>query len=58
MAVVLTIYNLFHLHRYVGRLFVKGISKLTEILSKLNEMAGYAPDQEIELYEVGSLEHL
>lgn len=37
--------------RYVGRLFVKGISKLTEILSKLNEMAGYAPDQEIELYE-------
>ncbi|KAJ8563428.1 hypothetical protein K7X08_031880 [Anisodus acutangulus] len=37
--------------RYVGRLFVKGTSKPTEILSKLNEMAGYAPDQEIELYE-------
>ncbi|XP_055829914.1 ubiquitin C-terminal hydrolase 13-like isoform X2 [Solanum dulcamara] len=37
--------------RYVGRLFAKGISKPTEILSKLNEMAGYAPDQEIELYE-------
>ncbi|XP_060172932.1 ubiquitin C-terminal hydrolase 13-like isoform X1 [Lycium barbarum] len=37
--------------RYVGRLLVKGTSKPTEILSKLNEMAGYAPDQEIELYE-------
>ncbi|KAJ8559692.1 hypothetical protein K7X08_003750 [Anisodus acutangulus] len=37
--------------RYVGRLFVKGTSKPTEILSKLNEMVGYAPDQEIELYE-------
>ncbi|MCD9646610.1 ubiquitin carboxyl-terminal hydrolase 13, partial [Datura stramonium] len=37
--------------RYVGRLFVKGTSKPTEILSKLNEMAGYTPDQEVELYE-------
>ncbi|XP_055829915.1 ubiquitin C-terminal hydrolase 13-like [Solanum dulcamara] len=37
--------------RYVGRLFAKGVSNPTEILSKLNEMAGYAPDQEIELYE-------
>ncbi|KAL3335872.1 hypothetical protein AABB24_031873 [Solanum stoloniferum] len=37
--------------RYVGRLFAKGISNAMEILSKLNAMAGYAPDQEIELYE-------
>nr|XP_025887466.1 ubiquitin carboxyl-terminal hydrolase 13-like isoform X1 [Solanum lycopersicum] len=37
--------------RYVGRLFVKGISNPMQILSKLNAMAGYAPDQEIELYE-------
>ncbi|KAH0664377.1 hypothetical protein KY284_029308 [Solanum tuberosum] len=37
--------------RYVGRLFAKGISNPMEILSKLNAMAGYAPDQEIELYE-------
>ncbi|KAH0777991.1 hypothetical protein KY290_009402 [Solanum tuberosum] len=37
--------------RYAGRLFVKGTSNPTEILNKLNEMAGYAPDQEIELYE-------
>ncbi|PHU16077.1 Ubiquitin carboxyl-terminal hydrolase 13 [Capsicum chinense] len=37
--------------RYVGRLFVKGIGKPIEILGKLNEMAGYDPDQEIELYE-------
>ncbi|KAL6997869.1 CSN-associated deubiquitinating enzyme Ubp12 [Sarracenia purpurea var. burkii] len=37
--------------RYVGRLFVKGSSKPIEILTKLNEMAGFAPDEEIELYE-------
>ncbi|XP_011032955.1 PREDICTED: ubiquitin carboxyl-terminal hydrolase 12-like isoform X1 [Populus euphratica] len=37
--------------RYVGRLFVKGSGKPLEILTKLNEMAGFAPDQEIELYE-------
>ncbi|OAY52179.1 ubiquitin C-terminal hydrolase 13 isoform X3 [Manihot esculenta] len=37
--------------RYVGRLFVKTNGKPTEILTKLNEMAGYAPDEEIELYE-------
>ena len=38
--------------RYVGRLFVKGTGKPLEILTKLNEMAGFSPDQEIELYEV------
>lgn len=38
---------------YVGKLFVKTNGKPTEILTKLNEMAGYAPDEEIELYEVG-----
>ncbi|XP_060169981.1 ubiquitin C-terminal hydrolase 13-like isoform X3 [Lycium barbarum] len=37
--------------RYAGRIFVKGTSNPTEILNKLNEMVGYAPDQEIELYE-------
>ncbi|CAK7325156.1 unnamed protein product [Dovyalis caffra] len=37
--------------RYVGRLFVKGSGKPLEIVTKLNEMAGFAPDQEIELYE-------
>lgn len=37
---------------YVGRLFVKSTSKPVEILTKLNEMAGYAPDEEIDLYEV------
>ncbi|XP_059429069.1 ubiquitin C-terminal hydrolase 12-like [Corylus avellana] len=37
--------------RYVGRLFVKGAGKAVEILTKLNEMAGYAPDEDIELYE-------
>ncbi|KAK9939265.1 hypothetical protein M0R45_015967 [Rubus argutus] len=37
--------------RYVGRLFVKSTGKPAEILSKLNELAGYAPDVEIDLYE-------
>ncbi|KAL0322105.1 UNVERIFIED_CONTAM: Ubiquitin carboxyl-terminal hydrolase 12 [Sesamum calycinum] len=37
--------------RYVGRLFVKGNGKPMEILKKLNEMAGFAPDEEIELFE-------
>ncbi|XP_021892594.1 ubiquitin carboxyl-terminal hydrolase 13-like [Carica papaya] len=37
--------------RYAGRLFVKSMGKPIEYLSKLNEMAGYAPDEEIELYE-------
>ncbi|KAI3520319.1 hypothetical protein L1887_09662 [Cichorium endivia] len=37
--------------RYVGRLFVKGTGKPIEILAKLNELAGFAPDEEIELFE-------
>lgn len=37
--------------RYVGRLFVKSSGKPLEILSKLNEMAGFAPDEEVELFE-------
>ncbi|XP_044503709.1 ubiquitin C-terminal hydrolase 12 isoform X2 [Mangifera indica] len=37
--------------RYVGRLYVKSSSKLMEILGKLNKMAGFNPDEEIELYE-------
>ncbi|XP_044505519.1 ubiquitin C-terminal hydrolase 12-like isoform X2 [Mangifera indica] len=36
---------------YVGRLFVKSTGKPIEYLAKLNEMAGYAPNEEIELYE-------
>ncbi|CAK9869375.1 unnamed protein product [Sphagnum jensenii] len=37
--------------RYVGRLFVKGGGKPTDILEKLNEMAGFAPNEEIQLFE-------
>ncbi|KAG1358578.1 putative Ubiquitin carboxyl-terminal hydrolase 13 [Cocos nucifera] len=37
--------------RYVGRLFVKALGKPSEILTKLNELAGYSPNEEIELYE-------
>ncbi|MBA0836046.1 hypothetical protein Goarm_008290, partial [Gossypium armourianum] len=37
--------------RYVGRLFVKSAGKPIEILSRLNKMAGYAPDEDINLYE-------
>ena len=31
---------------------MKSSGKPIEILTKLNEMAGFAPDEEIELYEV------
>jgi ubiquitin carboxyl-terminal hydrolase 7 len=37
--------------RFVGRLFVKALGKPSEILTKLNEMAGFSPSEEIELYE-------
>ncbi|CAN6342895.1 unnamed protein product [Urochloa humidicola] len=37
--------------RYVGRLFVKALGKPSEILTKLNEMAGFSANEEIELYE-------
>ncbi|KAF5744940.1 hypothetical protein HS088_TW07G00521 [Tripterygium wilfordii] len=37
--------------RYVGRLYVKNTSKPLEILTKLNEMACYGPNEEIDLYE-------
>ncbi|KAL0459972.1 UNVERIFIED_CONTAM: Ubiquitin carboxyl-terminal hydrolase 13, partial [Sesamum latifolium] len=37
--------------RYAGRLFVKSNCKPADILEKLNELAGYAPDEEIELFE-------
>ncbi|KVI06231.1 hypothetical protein Ccrd_015416, partial [Cynara cardunculus var. scolymus] len=37
--------------KYVGRLFVKGTGKPIEILARLNELAGFAPDEEIELFE-------
>ncbi|KAJ1389085.1 Ubiquitin specific protease, conserved site, partial [Sesbania bispinosa] len=37
--------------RYVGRLFVKGNGKPVDILMQLNKMAGFAPDEEIELFE-------
>ncbi|CAJ1967995.1 unnamed protein product [Sphenostylis stenocarpa] len=36
---------------YVGRLFVMCSGKPADILVKLNEMAGYAPDEEIDLFE-------
>ncbi|KAI5427760.1 hypothetical protein KIW84_032970 [Lathyrus oleraceus] len=37
--------------RYVGRLFVKSRGKPSDILARLNEMAGFDSEQEIELYE-------
>ncbi|GAB4824573.1 CSN-associated deubiquitinating enzyme Ubp12 [Ancistrocladus abbreviatus] len=37
--------------RYVGRRFVKSNGKPVDILTKLNEMAGYAPDEEIVIFE-------
>ncbi|CAN6439960.1 unnamed protein product [Victoria cruziana] len=38
--------------RYVGRLFVKAGGKPLEILTRLNEMAGFPLNEEIELYEL------
>jgi hypothetical protein len=43
--------ELFHACSFMGRLFVKALGKPSEILAKLNEMAGFPPDQEIELFE-------
>ena len=40
--------------RYAVRLFVKSYDKPSDILEKLNQLAGYAPDEEIELFEVCS----
>ncbi|KNA18760.1 hypothetical protein SOVF_067780 isoform B [Spinacia oleracea] len=37
--------------RYVGRVFVKSTGKPADIFNKLNEMASFAPDEEIELFE-------
>ncbi|RAL46104.1 hypothetical protein DM860_006258 [Cuscuta australis] len=37
--------------RYVGWLFVKSHGKPIDILTKMNKMAGFAPHQEIELFE-------
>ncbi|KAE8671864.1 hypothetical protein F3Y22_tig00111881pilonHSYRG00066 [Hibiscus syriacus] len=39
--------------RYIGRMFVKATGRPMEILTRINKMAGFDPDEEIELYEVG-----
>lgn len=44
--------SLSYIIRFLGRLFVKGSGMPSEILSKLKEMAGFAPDEEMDLYEV------
>lgn len=37
--------------RYVGSLFLKASYKASDIVPKLNEIAGFQPDEDIELYE-------
>ncbi|KAH7439804.1 hypothetical protein KP509_04G077200 [Ceratopteris richardii] len=37
--------------RYIGRTFVKASGKPIDVLDKLNEMAGFGPAEEIQLYE-------
>ncbi|GKF84365.1 hypothetical protein Tco_0249263, partial [Tanacetum coccineum] len=37
---------------YAGWLCVKDTGKPIDILERLNEMAGFAPDEEIELFEL------
>ncbi len=51
---IFEIWSMFVPSRYVGRSFVKGGGRPTDILEKLNEMAGFAPTEEIQLYEVSS----
>ncbi|PNX99472.1 ubiquitin carboxyl-terminal hydrolase family protein, partial [Trifolium pratense] len=41
--------------RYVGKLFVNRTDKPPEILTKLNKLAGYDPDEEINLFELTEL---
>ena len=57
MIVLTVLYDLAYCHfSFVGRLFVKANGKPGEIIGKLKEMAGYAPEEEIELYEVRSVQ--
>ncbi len=51
---IFEIWSVFVPCRYVGRSFVKGGGRPTDILEKLNEMAGFEPTEEIQLYEVSS----
>ncbi|KAJ0974146.1 hypothetical protein J5N97_016111 [Dioscorea zingiberensis] len=37
--------------RFVGRLFVKALGRPFEILAKLNELAGFPPNEQLELFE-------
>ncbi|XP_010558916.1 PREDICTED: ubiquitin carboxyl-terminal hydrolase 12-like [Tarenaya hassleriana] len=52
---ILLFFKLYHPEkaeiRYVGRLMVKTSSKPLDIVGKLNQMAGFAPDEELELFE-------
>lgn len=50
--------DLFCLLRYVGRLYVKSTGKPVDILKRLNELAGFDSDEEIELYEVCFFIHI
>jgi hypothetical protein len=47
-----TYFYLYAKHSYVGRMFVKAVGKPLEILAKLNELAGFPENEEIELFEV------
>ncbi|KAK4388214.1 Ubiquitin carboxyl-terminal hydrolase 13 [Sesamum angolense] len=47
---VFFLFSLFSM-RYAGRLFVKSHDKPADILQKLNKLAGYAPNEQIDLFE-------
>jgi hypothetical protein len=40
------------MNRYVGSFFVKASGKPSDIVERLNEIAGFPSDEDIELYEV------
>uniref|UniRef100_A0A0E0MMI1 ubiquitinyl hydrolase 1 n=1 Tax=Oryza punctata TaxID=4537 RepID=A0A0E0MMI1_ORYPU len=48
---ILLFFKLYNPEKEELWLFVKATGKPSEILTKLNEMAGFAPNEEIELYE-------
>lgn len=48
----LSLFKILFLVRYVGRLFVKESDKPLDVLTKINELAGFLADEEIELFEV------
>jgi len=55
LSLVNNLVSYFGFLRYVGRLFVECFGKPVGILAKLNYTAGFAPEEEIELFEASQI---